>query len=325
MRLYHGATIRALSLLVLAAAGALLSATGVLLAHHWRASLQSITTQLRLSHALESGEGKTSSTIEQAAYARHSSMPLRREAPQPSALLVEDIARGVPQVGAPNKPLDHLHEELISVDALKLTEFTSSAGRVGGQVELLLSLDPTYNATSSWEWLQEVHERLDASLPERGGGGASLTERVAFLNDFCTLYNHSASSTKVAIATTTATGAEGVLREILPWLVYHCTCGITRTYIYYDGTDLHAVALLLSLRFVSVVLSGTLARPEWQAAYEAFGGPNGTCQWAGRPGNYQLMCKQAFNVQHALVEVLRLAKVGVLWITLTLIECCHAS
>ena len=46
---------------------------------------------------------------------------------------------------------------------------------------------------------------------------------------------------KVAIVTTTSIDAESFSREFMPWLLYHVNLGVSKLYLFYDGSDPHVI------------------------------------------------------------------------------------
>mmetsp|Transcript_4899 Transcript_4899/g.17773 ORF Transcript_4899/g.17773 Transcript_4899/m.17773 type:complete len:297 (-) Transcript_4899:2126-3016(-) len=128
-----------------------------------------------------------------------------------------------------------------------------------GRHAMLHAFNATYSEATAWALLEASYQEI--SKP--AGQAVSLRRRVDFLNHLCssqgptkaggspTQENRTMSEAKVALVTTTATGQEGVLREVMPWLAYHCACGVQHIYLYYDGTDTAAATILLELDFVT--------------------------------------------------------------------------
>jgi len=143
----------------------------------------------------------------------------------------------------------------------------------------------------------------------------SVRDRIAFLNELVAISaaekmkeaknlinatSSTATTTSMAIATTSSVDLLGVRREILPWLQYHTEIGVFQFYILYDGKDSAAVESLNSISHVEVLH----IHPQWAASeelalWEAHSKLS-KIQWKGSQGNYELMTKQGFCLQQAL-------------------------
>ncbi|KAI8462626.1 MAG: hypothetical protein J3K34DRAFT_447341 [Monoraphidium minutum] len=142
---------------------------------------------------------------------------------------------------------------------------------------------------------------LEAGLMDRLGEVGSLPLRLAFVDE---LMQRAAREAPCSIAaqTTWAGDVWALRRELLPWLQYHAALGVSRLYLLYDGTDARVTAALRALPLVEVmVASGPLAQETELSDYGAYlWRHDNNDAWRGRPGNWELLVKQAYGTTRGL-------------------------
>lgn len=130
-----------------------------------------------------------------------------------------------------------------------------------------------------------------------------LQLRIGLANALARRTRHVEPARVVFCATIGATRA-GVVRDILPWILYHTELGVGDFFVLYDGTDATAIELLRSLEHVVVqpLHAGVVEDSNDDAAmrerYEKWAAMH--WQWGNRPGNYALMVKQTFGMNEAI-------------------------
>jgi len=140
--------------------------------------------------------------------------------------------------------------------------------------------------------LHRDNERARALGLPGAGGGAGASAGAGGLP---------ARLPTVGIVTVTAAGAAD-LGPLLVWMAYHLRLGASRFYVFYDGPDPAALEALGALACADV----TPVRPGLGAAAEEFvrrdlpAKARRWPQWAGLPGNAELVLKQLGAVDRAL-------------------------
>lgn len=146
------------------------------------------------------------------------------------------------------------------------------------------------------------HPKDDEAYLDRGDELDSLEVRASFLNLLYKQLNKG-NRTKVCVVTLTPANIWEVRKKVFPWIQYHLEVGVSRFYLFYDGTDAQALKILHSIDAAKVLaIRPPLTDPEIQGMVNNFQKRN--YNWDNRPGNFVNMVRQAFAVELAIEEAL---------------------
>jgi len=144
------------------------------------------------------------------------------------------------------------------------------------------------------------HPKDDEAFLDHGNELLSLEVRASFIN-FLRNQINPGNKTRVCAVTLTPADIWEVRKKVFPWIQYHLEVGISRFYLFYDGTDEQAFKLLQTIDAIKVLaIRPPLTDPEITKMLQAFQKNN--FNWDNRPGNFVNMVRQAFAVELAIVE-----------------------
>lgn len=167
-----------------------------------------------------------------------------------------------------------------------------------------MSMSWRANATRSDEEAMSRQHCLSAS--ERGSEPAddfvdrmginSVPFRLARIDELAMLASSHYLTGSIGIVATTSADYKDLRRQLLPWMLYHASSGVSRFYLLYDGRDDRVVRALARTRCVTLmhVHEPWASKLEAQALEAALRANPG--------GNFRLMAVQSLGAQRALVH-----------------------